>query len=148
VWAEVFVPVVEPEGAPMRLQVKTQRDHVSDSVKDYVEKRIGKLDRRLYSGTLVEVTLGKESNPSIADGHWVEAIVYMKGPNLVAKEHAPAYEAAVDRLVDKLERQLDKHKNKRIEKPRRDARQRAEPPPVSVEEIEQHLAGGEDEAAA
>jgi putative sigma-54 modulation protein len=132
----------------MRLQVKAQRDHVSDSVKEYVEKRIGKLDRRLYSGTLVEVTLGKESNPSIADGYWAEAIVYMKGRNLVAKEHAPAYEAAVDRLVDKLERQLDKYKDKRIEKPRRDARQRVEPPPAPVEQIEQELATGEGEAAA
>jgi putative sigma-54 modulation protein len=132
----------------MRLQVKAVRDHVSDSVKDYVEKRIGKLDRRLWDGTLVEVTLGKEGNPAIADDHWVEAIVYMKGPNLVAKEHAPAYEAAVDRLVDKLERQLDRYKDKRIEKPRRDARQRAHPEPASAEQIEQELAGGEDEAAA
>jgi putative sigma-54 modulation protein len=148
VWAQVFVPVVDPEGAPMRLQVKTQRAHVNASVRDYVEKRIGKLDRRLYSGTLVEVTLGKEGNPSIADDHWVEAIVYMKGPNLVAKEHAPAYEAAIDRLVDKLERQLDRYKDKRIEKPRRDARQRVEPPPASAEQIEQELSSPEDEAAA
>ena len=124
----------------MRLQVKAVHDHLTDSVKEYVEKRIGKLDRRLYEGTLVEVTLGKENNPSIADDHWAEAIVYMKGPNLVAKEHAATYEAAVDRLVDKLERQLDRYKDKRIEKPRRDARQRAEPPPVPVEEIEQELA--------
>ena len=137
----------------MRLQVKTQRAQVSDSVREYVEKRIGKLDRRLYGDTLVEVTLGKEGNPSIADDHWVEAIVYMKGPNLVAKEHAPGHEAAVDRLVDKLERQLDKYKDKKIEEPRRQARQRQEPAPVPVEEIEQELAGdteadGADEAAA
>ena len=132
----------------MRLQVKTQRAQVNDSVRDYVEKRIGKLERRLYSDTLVEVTLGKEGNPSIADDHWAEAIVYMKGPNLVAKEHAAAFETAVDRLVDKLERQLDKYKDKRIEKPRRDARQRVEPPPASAEQIEQELAPPEDEAAA
>jgi putative sigma-54 modulation protein len=132
----------------MRLQVKAVHNQVSDSVKAHVEKRIGKLDRRLWDGTLIEVTLGKESNPSIADDHWAEAIVYMKGPNLVAKEFAPAYEAAVDRLVDKLERQLDKYKDKRIEKPRRDARQRVEPPPAPVEEIEQALAAGEDDEAA
>ncbi|MGH3110701.1 MAG: HPF/RaiA family ribosome-associated protein, partial [Gaiellaceae bacterium] len=63
----------------MRLQVKAQHDHVSDSVREYVEKRIGKLDRRLWDGTQVEVTLGKEGNPSIADDHWAEGIVYMKG---------------------------------------------------------------------
>ena len=132
----------------MRLQVKAVHDQLSDSVKEYVEKRIGKLERRLYDDTLVEVTLGKETNPSISDDHWAEAIVYMKGPNLVAKEHAPAYEAAIDRLVDKLERQLDRYKDKRIEKPRRDARQRVEPPPASAEQIEQDLAAPEDEAAA
>jgi putative sigma-54 modulation protein len=131
----------------MRLQVKAVRDHVSDSVRDYVDKRIGKLDRRLYDGTLVDVILGKESNPSIADDHWAEAIVYMKGPNLVAKEFAPSYEVAIDRLVDKLERQLARYKDKRIEKPRREARQRVEPPPPPVEEIEQKLAANEDAAA-
>jgi putative sigma-54 modulation protein len=132
----------------MRLQVKAQHDHVDDSVRQYVEKRIGKLDRRLWDGTQVEVTLGKEGNPSIADDHWAEAIVYMKGPNLIAKESAPTWEAAVDRLVDKLERQVGKYRDKRIEKPRREARQRTEPPPTPVEEIEQELAAGEDEAAA
>lgn len=132
----------------MRLQVKAQHDHVSDSVREYVAKRVAKLDRRLWDGTQVEVTLGTEGNPSIADDHWAEAIVYMKGPNLVAKESAPTWEAAVDRLVDKLERQVGKHRDKRIEKPRREARKRPESPPVPVEQIEQELPTGEDEAAA
>jgi putative sigma-54 modulation protein len=105
----------------MRLQVKAVRDQLSDSVKEYVEKRIGKLERRLYSGTLVEVTLGKESNPSIADDHWAEAIVYTKGPNIVAREAATTYEAAVDQLVDKLERQIERYRDKRVREPRRAA---------------------------
>jgi len=128
----------------MQLQVKAQRDHVSEPVRDYVVKRVGKLDRRLWDGTLVEVTLGKEGNPSIADDHWAEAIVYMKGPNLVAKEAAPTWEAAVDRLVDKLERQVAKYRDKRIEKPRREARQRPESPPIPVEQIEQELTADSD----
>ena len=132
----------------MRLQVKALHDHVDEPVKAYVEKRISKLDRRLYADTLVEVTLSKEHNPSIADGHSVEAIIYTKGRNLVARESAATYEAAIDRLVDKLERQLARYKDKRIEKPRRDVRHRAEPPPVPVEQIEQQLAAGDDEAAA
>jgi putative sigma-54 modulation protein len=128
----------------MRLQVKAQRDHVSEPVREYVVKRVGKLDRRLWDGTLVEVTLGKEGNPSIADDHWAEAIVYMKGPNLVAKEAAPTWEAAVDRLVDKLERQVAKYRDKRIEKPRREARQRPESPPIPVEQIEHDLTADSD----
>lgn len=132
----------------MRLQVKAVHDQLTDSVKAYVDKRISKLDRRLYSETLVEVIIGKESNPSIADDHWAEAIVYTKGPKLVAREAAPSYEAAIDRLVDKLERQLDRYKDKRIEKPRRDARQRPEPPPTPVEELEEELGADEEEGEA
>ena len=128
----------------MRLQVKAQRDHVSEPVREYVVKRVGKLDRRLWDGTRVEVTLGKEGNPSIADDHWAEAIVHMKGQNLVAKEAAPTWEAAVDRLVDKLERQVAKYRDKRIEKPRREARQRPESPLIPVEQIEQELTADSD----
>jgi ribosome hibernation promoting factor len=132
----------------MRLQIKALHDHLDEPVRGYVEKRLAKLDRRLYDQTLVEVTLSREHNPSIADDHSVEGIVYTKGPNLVARESAPTYEAAVDRLVDKLERQLDRYKDKRIEKPRREARQRAAPPPAPVEEPEQEIAPEDDEAAA
>ncbi len=128
----------------MRLQVKAVHDSLTDPVKAYVDKRLGKLERRLYEGTLVEVTLGKERNPSITDDHWAEAIVYTKGPNIVAREAATTYEAAVDQLVEKLERQVERYRDKRVEKPRREARQREEPPPVPVEQIEQELAAGAD----
>jgi putative sigma-54 modulation protein len=132
----------------MRLQVKAVHDHLNDSVKAYVDKRLAKISRRLYEGTAVEVTLGKERNPSIADDHWAEAIVYTKGPNIVARESATTYEAAIDQLAEKLERQVERYRDKRVEKPRRDARQRAEPPPIPVEQIEQELASGDGEPGA
>jgi putative sigma-54 modulation protein len=132
----------------MRLEVKAVRENLTDSVRAYVDKRLGKLSRRLYEGTLVEVTLGKERNPSIANDHWAEAIVYTKGPNIVARESATTYEAAIDQLVEKLERQVERYRDKRVEKPRRDARQRVEPPPAPVEQIEQELSSDKGEAAA
>jgi putative sigma-54 modulation protein len=103
----------------MQLQVKAHHGSVSDSVRAYAEKRLSKLSRRLYQQTAVELTLSRENNPSIRDDHVAEAVVYMKGPNLVARESAMTYEAAVDRLVDKLERQLERHRDKRVLEPRR-----------------------------
>jgi putative sigma-54 modulation protein len=131
----------------MRLQLEAVHDNLTDSVRAYVDKRFAKLERRLYEGTLVEVKIGKEKNPSIADGHWAEAIVFTKGPKIVARESATTYEAAVDKLVEKLERQVERYRDKRVEKPRREARQREEPPPVPVEQIEQELSADTDEAA-
>jgi ribosome hibernation promoting factor len=132
----------------MRLQVKAHRGHVSETIRAYAEKRLGKLERRLYAGTLVEVTMSRENNPSIRNNHSAEAVVHAKGPNIVAHESAETYEAAIDRLVDKLERQIERYRDKRTHEPRR-ARQRSEPPtePDAVEG-EPVLPPEHDEAAA
>lgn len=108
----------------MRLQVKAHRGHVSEQVRTYAEKRLAKLERRLYPGTLVEVTLERLNNRSIREDHVAEAVVHTKGPNIVAREEAETYEAALDRLVDKLERQIERYRDKRTHEPRR-ASQRA-----------------------
>jgi putative sigma-54 modulation protein len=129
----------------MRLQVKARHGHVSESVKAYAEKRLGKLDRRLHDLTLVEVTLWREQNPSISDDHVAEGVVHTKGPTLVAKESASTYEAAVDRLVDKLERQVERYRDKRTHEPRRNAQRRTETPPP-VEDVEQLLSEPRDVA--
>ena len=116
----------------MRIQIKAHRGHVSDQVRAYAEKRLGKLARRLYAGTLVEVTMSRQNNPSIRNDHTAEAVVHTKGPNIVAHESAETYEAAIDRLVDKLERQIERYRDKRTHEPRR-ARQRVEPPADATE---------------
>ena len=108
----------------MQLQVKAQHVSVPDTVHAYAEKRFSKLSRRLYEGTVVEVTFSRERNPSISDDHVAEAVVFMKGHNLVARGAATTYEAAVDRLVDKLERQIERHRDKRVLEPRRAAQKK------------------------
>ena len=72
----------------MRLQVKARQGHVNDSVRRYAEEKLAKLDRRLHDLTLVELTLSQEHNPSIAQDHIAEAIVFTKGPRIVAREAA------------------------------------------------------------
>jgi putative sigma-54 modulation protein len=105
----------------MRLQVKAHHGHLTDTTRAYAEKRLSKLDKRLHDLTLVEVTLSREQNPSISDDHSAEAVVYTKGPTIVARESAATYEAAIDQLVDKLERQIERYRDKRTHEPRRTA---------------------------
>ena len=131
----------------MRLQIKALHETLDDSVKAYVEKRIGKLGKRLYEETLLEVTLWKEHNPSIRNDHSAEAIVYTKGPNLVARESALTYEAAVDLLVEKLERQIERYRDKRVHEPRREAQKKAGAP-LPIEDVAVEEPGKADEAAA
>ena len=122
----------------MRLQVTVRRGQVNEDVRRYVESKLAKLGRRLHPETLVEVVLDREQNPKIVDDHVVEAELHVKGPHLVGREAASSYEAAIDLLVDKLERQIERLRDKKVREPRRRAHGSA-PEPASAEEIEQKL---------
>ena len=127
----------------MRLQVTVRRGHVNDDVRRYVESKFTKLGKRLHESTLVEVELDRERNPRISDDHVVEVEVHVKGPNLHGREAAQNYEAATDRLVDRLERLIERERDKKVQGPRRRAQAAAPPEPVPVEEIEQSLRAGD-----
>ena len=127
----------------MRLKVTVRHGHVNDGVRSYVESKFAKLGRRLHDETLVEVVLDRERNPKIPDDHLVEAEVHMKGPNLHGREAAATYEAAADVLVDKLERQIERRRDKVVHEPRRRA-PAAPAAPMPVERIEESLRATSD----
>jgi putative sigma-54 modulation protein len=103
----------------MQLKLTARHDNPSDATRRYAEAKLSKLDRRLHDLTLVEVTFSRERNPSIADDHTVDAVVHAKGPDIVARESAPTYEAAIDKLLDKLQRQIARYRDKRTVEKRR-----------------------------
>jgi putative sigma-54 modulation protein len=97
----------------MRLQVKGKNVEVSEAIRTYAEEKLGRLDRQLADPTRVELELAVEKNPSIADNHVAEATVWTKGPVLRAKEASGDMRASIDLLVDKLERQVSRYREKR-----------------------------------
>jgi len=126
----------------MRLQVKGRNVEVSDSIRRYAEEKLGKLDRQLADPTQVELELAVEHNPSIAANKIAEATIWTKGPTLRARESATSYEASIDQIVDKLERQVKRYRQKRS---RRDAGRRANghlpdlEPDFSAEQLERMI---------
>jgi putative sigma-54 modulation protein len=99
----------------MQLHVKGKNLEVNDSIRSYVERKVQKLDRRVHESTRVEIELAVERNPSIADSQVAEAIVYLKGHTLRARESARDMKAAIDELVDKLVRQVRDIHDKRVD---------------------------------
>ena len=118
----------------MRLQVKGRNLEVSDQIRKYAEDKLGKLDRLVADPTRVELELLVEKNPSISDNHVAEATVWTKGPVLRARESSNDIKASIDQLVDKLERQVKRYREKRREAPRRHAPPPAEAPPVELDD--------------
>ena len=97
----------------MRLQVKGKNVEVSDSLYRYAEEKLGKLDKHLNDATRLELELAVEKNPSISASQVAEATVWTKGPILRARESSEDMRASIDMLVEKLERQVKRYREKR-----------------------------------
>jgi putative sigma-54 modulation protein len=109
----------------VRLQVKGKNVEVTDSIRQYAQEKLGKLERQLADPTRVELELAVERNPSISANHVAEATIWTKGPVLRAREASADHKASIDQLVDKLERQVKRYREKR-------RRYRGAPPPSAA----------------
>ena len=110
----------------MRLQVKGKNVEVTETIKSYAEQKARKLDRQLHDLTRVEVELAVERNPSIHDNHVAEATVWTKGPVLRAREASADMRASIDGVMENLERQVVRYREKR-QRGRRPAGEPGEP---------------------
>src|SRR5215212_6381408 len=105
----------------MRLRVKGKNVEVSSAMREYAEAKLAKLGKQLAEQTQVELELSEEKNPSIQASHVAEATIFTKGPTLRAREASPDIRASIDQLVENLERQVKRYREKRTEEPRRRA---------------------------
>jgi len=96
----------------VQLRVKGRGVEVTDAIRSYAEKRLGKLERQLPDPK-IELELSAENNPSIKANNVAEATVWTKGPVLRARESSQDMRASIDQLVDKLERQVTRYREKR-----------------------------------
>src|SRR5512133_1074505 len=105
----------------MQLQVRGRNLEVSEAIRSYAEKKLGKLERQL-TNPRVELELAVENNPSIADNHVAEATIWTSGPVLRAREASSDMHASIDQLVGKLERQVRRYRSRGRSRRRRAAR--------------------------
>ncbi|WP_128895277.1 ribosome hibernation-promoting factor, HPF/YfiA family [Longirhabdus pacifica] len=93
----------------MNFHVRGNQIEVTEALKDYVEKKIGKLEK--YFDTPPEsdahVTL-----TVVKDLHNVEVTIPLQNVLLRAEVRGEDMYASIDLAVDKLERQIRKHKTK------------------------------------
>jgi len=105
----------------MRLQVKGKNLELTPALVSYAERKIGRLDKLLAGPTRVEVELAVERNPSIALNQIAEATIWTKGPVLRARKASTDMKASIDELADKLERQVERYRDKLTVERRREA---------------------------
>lgn len=94
----------------MDTQITARHFNASSRLKDFVNTRVGKLER-FYDGiTDARVILSKNN---AADGSkTAEITLNVRRNMLVAQDKAGSYEEAIDRCVSRLRRQIIKYKRK------------------------------------
>jgi putative sigma-54 modulation protein len=105
----------------MRLQVKGKNVEVTESLRDYTERKLARVAKQLAEQTQVEIELSQQRNPSIAACSVAEATIFTKGPTIRCREASPDLKASIDGLAEKLERQVKQYRERRIVEPRRRA---------------------------
>ncbi|MCB1739734.1 MAG: ribosome-associated translation inhibitor RaiA [Gammaproteobacteria bacterium] len=91
----------------MQLNVSGHHVDMSDSLKNYVQTKLARLERHFDNVTNVNVVLTVEKQARKA-----EASVNVSGGQLFANAESDDMYAAIDALADKLDRQIRKHKEK------------------------------------
>ena len=91
----------------MQINISGHHVEVTPPLREYVLNKLDRLQRHFDQITNTEVTLIVEKLVQKA-----EATVHVSGADLFANAQSEDMYAAIDLLVDKLDRQLIKHKEK------------------------------------
>ena len=91
----------------MQVTIYGKNIHVSKYLKELTNKKLSKLDKYFYDETVVNVTLSVEKTR-----HIVEVTIPFGGVVLRAEEVTGDMYASIDKVADKIERQIKKHRTK------------------------------------
>jgi putative sigma-54 modulation protein len=121
----------------VRTIVKGKNIEVPESVRRYAERKLARLERILDDRSDALVELSVEKHRSQDDSRIVEVTLVIDGRTLRSRAAAVSHQAAIDTVVDKVERQAVDHR----EKPRVRAR------PIEEKQLLRQLADGTAEAS-
>jgi len=96
----------------MRIIFRGKHIEVTDAMRNYIEKRLNKIERHFDHILEVIVTLSVEKNRQI-----VEVTLQASRALIRAEEETDDMYASIDKVADKLERQIQKYKDKYLKKP-------------------------------
>jgi ribosomal subunit interface protein len=100
----------------MQVTVKGKNTTVPEKVRARAERKLAKIQRFDDRILAMDVEFSEERNPRVADPHRVEVTLTTKSGLVRAHANATDPAAAVDQVVDRLERQVKKLKGRRVDR--------------------------------
>jgi putative sigma-54 modulation protein len=96
----------------VRTIVKGKNLDVPDAVRQYAERKMRRLERFLDDRTEAILEISVEHHRSADDSRIAEVTLVIDGQALRGRAEAVTYEAAIDEVVDKVERRAVDHREK------------------------------------
>lgn len=125
----------------MELVIKSKNLEVEGGTQEYIRSKLNRLERHLPDISEVKVELTREMTKSADSRYVVQVTVSSHGTLLRGEERASSITAAVDSVVDVLNRQIERfkgrlyHSLRRTPLPERQlAAMQAEPPEVEAQQ--------------
>jgi len=94
----------------MRYNIRGENIEITEAIRDYVEKKVGKIER--YFNASMDCNVYANIRTYHNSKSKIEVTIPMKHITLRAEERNDDLYAGIDLVVDKLERQIRKHKTK------------------------------------
>lgn len=91
----------------MQIQITSKNIAITDPIRSYAEKKVGKLEKYFDGSTEATVLLDVHKNL-----HTVEVLIATKGVFMKGLEKSEDLYASIDLATDKIEKQLVKYKEK------------------------------------
>ena len=117
----------------MELIIKGRNMEVTDRLRDYVDQKIGRLDRYLPTITEAWVELSMEGTRAAQDRQVCQVTVRSNGVILRAEERSEDMFYSIDTVLDKMYRQIARYKGRR-ENRWRGAGMKVEPLPLDFDD--------------
>ncbi len=103
----------------MEVVVKGRNISVTEALEQYATEKVDRV-RKFFddekSVSRAEVELIHERNPSISEPEVAETTLFINGSVLKAREASPDMYASIDRMCDKLERQVKRYRGRQIDR--------------------------------
>ncbi len=97
-----------------KVEIVARNMRLTDNLKEYIEKKVAKLDRHLQDIEEIRVEVSHvKSARSATDRQVAQLTVHGRGFILRTEERADDIHAAFDTALDKMQRQIERYKGKR-----------------------------------
>ena len=129
----------------MQITVKGRNISVTEALERYATEKVERV-RKFFDDergvSRAEVELIHERNPSIPEPEVVETTLFISGTDLKAREASADMYASIDRMSDKLERQVRRYRGRQLDRWQGQKKRFASeetPEPILVEDVEEEL---------